>query len=235
MKTRQIGILTLTVAVLTVIWVALFVYERLGAQAVYTLADRVAAIERNVGLHVLIYTNSGLLTLTGVAMLAGLYLYCREENPLWGVVALVLIPIYGLANLVVYLSQVFVVPGLLELYHQPETAAVAEILLGLTIHDWPGSVAGFVNALAYAVLGIASIILGLMMYRKSSSLRAGGVMLAISGILSIIALVGVGIHNALLAFMSPVGGFVYLIALSLLGVKFIRQPEPEARSHLTAT
>ena len=50
-------------------------------------------------------------------------------------------------------------------------------------------------------------------------------MLALSGVMSMIAFVGVGIDSAALALLSPLGGFVYLVALLLLGEGFLRQPQ----------
>jgi len=51
-------------------------------------------------------------------------------------------------------------------------------------------------------------------------------LLVVSGILAVVALVGVGIGDAVLAFLSPLGGFVYLVGLVLLGVRFLRGPSP---------
>ncbi len=226
LKTRTIGIFVLITAAITVLWAVLFIVTEVAMPTAPTLAGRIAAIEGRLGLFLLNYANAGVLTLAAVVMLAALCVYCCQEEPLWADVALVFVPIYGLANLVVYLSQVFVVPGLLELYHHPPTAALGEILLRLTLHTCPGSAAGFVNALAYAALGISSMILGLLLARRAPCLRAGAVLLALSGVLAVVALVGVGIGDAALAFLSPLGGFVYLVGLISLGVWFLRFPLP---------
>ncbi len=228
MKTRTIGILTLVVAISTITWGVLFIVGEVISPRVLTLADRINAIESHFGLYLLNYTNAGLLTISCVAMLAGFFVYCRDENPVWAFVALVFIPIYGLSNVVVYLSQVFVVPMLLDLYHQAETTAVVETLLRLTLHTWSGSAAGFVNGLAYAVLGIPSIILGLLMYRKARELKIGGLLLAVSGVLSMIALLGMGIRNDALARMSLVSAVPYLAGLIMLGIGFLRKSSDES-------
>jgi hypothetical protein len=225
MSTRRLGVLALTVAFLTALWAGLFVVEQATAPPAHTLADKIIAIEDNMGLFVVNYTNASLLTLLTVATLAGFAVYCWNENPLWSAVAFAFVPIYGLANTLAYLSQVFVVPGLLDLYRHPETAAVAETLLNLTIHNWDGSAVAFVNALAYAVLGIPSILLGVLMYRRGQGLRRGSLLLVLSGVMSMVALIGVGVDSAGLALMSPLGGFVYMVALILLGVNFLRQPQ----------
>jgi hypothetical protein len=230
MSTRTIGIITLFTATLTTLWGVMFLYTTLSAPTIQTLADQVSAIERQYRFFLLNYANAGFLTVACVIMFAGYYAYCKEVDPLWAVIALVFVPIYAVGNLVVYLSQVFVVPGLLDLFHTPETAAVAEVILGLTLHTWIGSITGFVNGLAYAALGIPSIIFGVLLYQKAHAYRPGGVLLAASGVLSIIALLGTGLGSSMLMFMSPVSGFVFLVGISILGVRFLQSFHKETIS-----
>lgn len=71
--------------------------------------------------------------------MTAVYVYCRQHNLLWATVGFVFVPMYGLVNLLCYLSQVFVVPELLQWYQQPDMHAMAAPLLALTIHTWPGS------------------------------------------------------------------------------------------------
>ena len=81
--------------------------------------------------------------------------------------------------------------------------------------------------LPYAIfLALALCILGLLLARRAPCLRVGAMLLVVSGILAVVALVGVGIGSAVLAFLSPLGGFVYLVGLVLLGVWFVRGPSP---------
>ena len=222
MKTRTLGVLTLLVALTTTLWLALMIMIELQKGPMQTLADHVAFIENHWGLFNLNYINAGLITLFTVAMLAGYVHYCWDDNRLWALIAMVFLPLYGLADLVAYLSQVFIVPSLLVAYHQPSSTAFAGILLALTLHTWPGSVVGFINALAYAALGIPSLILGVLLFRKALQLRLGGVLLAVSGALSIVALIGVGVGNALLSGLVMLSGFLFLIALVPLAIFFLK-------------
>lgn len=228
MSTRTIGMITLVTAALTILWGLMFLYTAISAPSIQTMADQVYAIESQYGLFLLNYANAGLLTVACVMMLAGYYACCKEVDPLWAVIALVFVPIYGVGNLVVYLSQVFIVPGLLDLYHEPATAALAEVILGLTLHFWIGSFTGFVNGLAYASLGVTSIIFGLLLYRNAHAYRPGGVLLAASGILSIIAFLGSGVGSAMLMLLSPLSGFVFLVGISILGVRFLQSSHKES-------
>lgn len=230
MKTQSLGWILLFTALITAIWAILFIYTSAISPVVNTLADQISIIENQKALFFLNYLNAALLTLAFSASLAGLYLYCRDTQPLWATIALVFIPVYTVLNLVAYLSQVFVVPGLLEMVHDQQTASTAKILLRLVIHTWPGSVVEFINGLAYAVMGLPAMILGLIMYRKSRGLRAGSLFFAFSGLLSILALLGIRLSNPLMKFLSPLGGLLALVGLVLLGRQFLHQLEIESAS-----
>lgn len=222
MRTRTIGILTWVVAGLTALWVGIMVFRSSITPPAKSLVEQIAIIETHPILTMVNYTNAALITFATVAMLAGFYVYTQLEEPLWSAVALVFIPIYGLANGLVYLSQVFVVPVLLNLYHNPQTTELAEFFLRLIMHEWSGSVVSFVNSFAYTMLGIASIILGTLMYRKLAILRLGSALLIFSGMLAIVAFVGYGIGNQLIANLTLVSGGVYLLALVFLGWRFLQ-------------
>ncbi len=230
MKTHVLGWILLFTALITTLWAILFIYTSATSPAVNTLADQVTIIENQGFLFILNYLNAGLLTLAFSASLAGLYLYCRDSQPLWATLALVFIPVYAVCNLIAYLSQVFVVPGLLEMYHNPQTSSSAEILLRLAIHTWPGSITEFINGLAYAVMGIPAIILGLIMFKGTVRLRSGSLFFASGGLLPIIALLGIGLANPLLKLLSPLGGLLALVGLVLLGRQFLRHPGIESTS-----
>ena len=129
MKTRITGILALSVAITTAISAVVMALIEMNAVPATTLEEKIASLGALDFLFYIGYIDAALLTLLGVAMFAGFYLYCRDDAVYWSVLGLVFVPIYGLGNLVSYLSQVFVVPHLLALYHQPETEIVARVLL----------------------------------------------------------------------------------------------------------
>jgi hypothetical protein len=223
---RSLGLLTLLVALLTVAWVIMMLLGELTTASGATLVDRVNAIEDHRLLFALNYANAGLLTLACVAMLGGFYAYTRGDSALWSAVAMLFVPIYGVCNALVYLSQVFVVPQLLDLYHDPQTAVLGETWLRLVLHTWPGSAASFVNALAYAILAIPSIIFGLLLARGIYGARLGGLLLVASGLLSVVALAGLVFDEEALALLSPASGFVFLLGLLALSFHFLRASAP---------
>jgi hypothetical protein len=227
MKTRATGVLTMAVVVTTAIWATIAIATEMTAVPVTTLEEKIESLGNLDFLFYFNYVNAAMITLFSVAMFTGFYLYCRDDDGFWSTIAVVFIPIYGMGNLTAYLSQVFVVPHLLDLYRMPETSLMAKVLLGLTIHNWSGTAIEALNGLSYAILGIPSIIFSVIMYRKTRSLRVGSVLLALSGVLSIIALVGVALQNPVLGMMSLVAGFVYMVSLIIVGLFFLRQPMVE--------
>jgi|GEM_PF-2967515 len=233
MHDRSLGTLTSLVAITTAMWVALTIYRQATLPPINTLPDQIASIEGQLGLFKLNYANAGLITLANAALFAAMYVYCQDESPIWAAVGLVFVPMYALGNLVVYLSQVFVVPDLLVRYHDPASAAIAARWLALTLHEWSGSATEFLNLLSYALLGIASLIMGVLMRRKAPRLRTASLLLGISGALSILSLLGLGLENGLLTSMVMASGLVFLIAVVLLAGYFMRAPHPRRSAGAT--
>jgi hypothetical protein len=133
---------------------------------------------------------------------------------------LVFVPAYVALNLVAYLSQLTVVPALLSAYRQARHQAAAELLLQQTIQIWPGSAVSFLNGLGYAILGIASVILGVILLWQRGSLRLAGVLLALNGIACLVGLIGTVAGSELLGNGLVVGGILYLLALIPLNLAF---------------
>jgi hypothetical protein len=216
--------LTIAVVATTAIWVLLLIISQASSPPAHTLHEKIVSLEGVGFLYYFNYFNAAFITLFDVAVFAGLYLYCRNYDPFWSAIGVAFVPIYGLGNLISYLSQIFVVPDLVDLYQAPEAAQIAQILLGFVIQDWSGSAIQALNGLSYAVLGIPSIIFAVIIYRRERGLRAGGVLLAISGGLSFVAFIGLAISSSILADVTLLSGFVFLIALIQIGTFFLRQP-----------
>jgi hypothetical protein len=71
----------------------------------------------------------------------------------------------------------------------------------------------FFNGLAYAVLGIPSILFGLLLWKHPGALRWGGLLLALNGAACILGLIGFLTGNALLTQGVMIGGFLFLAAM----------------------
>jgi hypothetical protein len=157
-----------------------------------------------------------------MALMGGLYVYCQVIAPEWSRIALVFVPVYGILNLFAYLSQITLVPALVEATFDPELAATARLLLSLSIQLWPSSTVGFFNGLAYAILGIPSIIFGWAMFKGNHALRIAGWFLALNGIACFLGIIGYFTGSALLSMGTVIGGVIFWLALFPLTFVFLR-------------
>lgn len=169
------------------------------------------------------YINAALVTLSAVAFFAALYAYLKPAAPGWVIIGIVFIPIYGALNLVVYLSQVTLIPVLIELRADPNLTGMVDLLLRLALQSWPASTIAFFNSLAYAVLGIPSILFGIILWKYKGALRWGGVLLALNGVACILGVIGVLIGNRFLAQGVIAGGVFFLMALFPMSWFFLRE------------
>lgn len=221
MKTRSLGVLAAVSFVLTAIWLGLLIASMARSGPVGSFERALAAAARLDTLYYLTYANAALITLTVSALFAGLFAYCEPAGPGWSLVGFIFVPVYCLLNLVAYLSQITVVPQLLALQQTPETQATATVLLRMALQASAGSAVSVFNSLAYAVLGIPSLVYGAMLARGRGLLRAGGVLLALSGVACIVGMAGVVMQDSVLSFGSVVGGVIFLLALVPLAPAFL--------------
>jgi hypothetical protein len=150
------------------------------------------------------------------ALFAALYHRYAPASPRASAVALVFVPVYCAFNLVVYLLQISAVPALLPRAADP----AVQPLLALLMQNLPGSTAAFFNSLAYALLGIPSIIFGLLMAPESPLLRIAGRLLVLNGLACIAGWVGLLANNPTLAQGSLAGGVIFLGALGFMAPGF---------------
>lgn len=229
MKTRMLGVLALICLVFTTLWVTLLIYTMARTGPVETFEQALAFVAEPDGLFYLTYVNATLITLCATLLFAGLYDYFKPTAPEWSTFGLVFVPVYSVLNLFSYLSQITVVPRLLDFQRMPEYQAAASLLLGQMIQQWPDSAVAFFNNLAYAILGIPSIIFGVLLFKQSTVSLAGkstqlaGILLALNGVACIMGVTGLALRNGLLAWGSAVGGVLFLLALIPLSLTFLRE------------
>jgi hypothetical protein len=226
MKIKTVGMLAVLSFLLTTLWLGLLVAGIVRSGPVATFEQALAAVARQGALYYLAYANAVLITLVVTALYTGLFAFCEPAASGWSLVGFVLVPVYCLLNLVVYVSQITVVPQLLALRQAPEHEATATLLLQLTLQQWPGSAVSVFNTLAYAILGLPSLIYGAMLVRGRGLLRAGGALLALNGLACIVGMVGVALQDAALSMGSLVGGALFLLAMVPLSVAFLRPGAP---------
>jgi hypothetical protein len=226
MQTKLTGWLSLLCLILTVLWLVLLIVGLAGAGPLDTF-DRALAYASTLGLMAyLTYANAALITIVAVMLYHLLYQSCREDAPEWAFIGLGFVPIYGALNLMVYLSQITVVPQLMQLQALPEYHSTAAFLLRQALQIWPASAISIVNNLAYAILGIPSVIFGILLMKKEAALRIGGVLLAVNGVACIAGFIGIVAQIPWLSQGSLLGGVLFLLALIPLSWAFLH-PLPQ--------
>lgn len=224
MKTAQtLGLLAFTLAAMTTLFLVLFIADLASAGPLNTFEQVLAHVSRQSWLSLLAYANVTLLTAVATVFFAGLYVYCRAAAPLASAAAVIFVPVYSVFNFFAYFSQITVIPRLLELYQAPEYQAMAAFWLRQLLQTGPGSAVSIFNNFAYAILGIPSIIFGVLLVRLHPPARLGALLFALSGVASMFGIAGFVVNSALLSWGSMVGAVFFLLSLPLLGWFFWRQ------------
>ncbi|HVN52794.1 MAG TPA: hypothetical protein VMT46_00590 [Anaerolineaceae bacterium] len=213
MNHRLLGWLAATSLVTTVVWLVLLIAGISAAGPQQSFEQVLSYVSRMPPLYTLTYANAALTVIAATALFGGLYRYLQPTAPEWAAIGVVFVPIYAALSLVVYLSQISLVPNLVALSRSPETQAQAIFFLRQTVQQWPGSALFFLDNLAYAILGIPSIIFGLHLRAANPRLKIAGYLLAANGIACILGVIGLLFNLTGLNQGSLVGGFFYVAAL----------------------
>jgi len=219
-KTRLFALISLFTLIVTVLWLVLLIVGMGGAGPFDTFEQVVAQISRQDTLFTLTYLNATLTVLGTTALFTVLYLCCRAVAPELALLGLVFVPLYAALNLSVYLSQLTVVPSLLAFRQQAGYEAAAGLLLRQVVQQWPASGVSFINNLGYAILGIPSIVFGLILAQWQGARRWAGILLALTGVACLVGVAGILLGSRLLGNGSVVGGLLYLLALIPLNIAF---------------
>jgi hypothetical protein len=224
MKSRILGSFILLDLVLILIWLAGLIALNIAKGPIETYEQALAfATERHWIFYGFTYVNAMLLTIIGTIIYAGLYAFLRRDDPLWAAIGFVFAPMYGLIALGSYLSQLVVIPRLIEMLAIPEYHAAVTVLLHQMIQMWPNSSLYQFDQFSYAIGGITGMIFGVLLYRHSQPMRWAGGLLALSGATGPLIAVGViaGLPQ-LVTVPSMLGGILAMPAYILLGLAFLR-------------
>lgn len=214
MKQRiLLGYISLVTLIVTLIWLILLIVGTVTAGPLENYEQVVAHVSKLDTLYFLGYFNATLTVIAVTILFSGLYLFCRSMAPAATLMGFVFIPIYATMNLFVYLSQVIIVPGLIEWRQLSQYKFASDLLLSQLIQQLPSSGLAFFNNLAYGLLGIPSIIFGWLLIQHNQRMRLAGILLALNGIACISGVVGILAGNNLLRNGSLIGGILFLLAL----------------------
>ena len=214
MKPRSIAFLSLLSLVCTLLWLAALIYSRATSPPPGDLLQLIQRLDAPSRLYDFSYANAALITLLVTLLFASLYPLAQHYSPGWAAVGLVFVPVYAAFNLFVYLSQITLVPRLVNMYSVSANPDLPLVLLEQLLQSWPASTAATFNNLAYALLGIPSIIYGIALLKTpSGSLKTAGGLLALNGFACLLGFLGILWGSAFLANGSLLGGVLFLLAL----------------------
>lgn len=224
MQTKLLGVLSLIVLALSILWLSFLTAGSVSAGPLDTFEQVLAHVSKLDVAFYLTYVNAALITASAVMLFAVLYLHYKPTAPEWAAIGATFVPIYGTMNLIAYLSQVTVVPHLLQLQSLPEYEALSRFFLRQAVQQWPDSTVFVVNNLAYAVLGVPSIIFGVLMLKSSAiTLRVAGALLALNGVACIAGFIGIVVQSTWLRHGALIGGVLFLLALAPMSWGFLQE------------
>ncbi len=222
MHSKLVGVLSLIALVLTLFWAVMIIWGLARGDVVETFDQALEYAQDRGALYQLTYVDAVLITVAVTMLFGALYATFRPVAPAWSAIGIVFIPVYSAFNLFVYASQITVVPQLVELRSTSGSGAEVDVLLGQMVQAWPGSAIGILNGLAYAVVGIPSVIFGLLLMRGDAMMRAAGALLVLNAIACFAGPIGLVTGIPALELGTVIGGFLFLLALVPLSVAFLR-------------
>ncbi|MDW7651502.1 MAG: hypothetical protein SCK29_07655 [Bacillota bacterium] len=203
----------------TAVWLVLMVFSVSQTGAVSTIEQALDYAVNSGLLFQATYVNAVLVTLAVTVFFAYLSEFCKSLNPGFAVTGIVFVSVYCLLNLFVYFSQITILPRLLAAVHTSANPEIYRILAGQFVQLWPGSVTAILNQLAYGLLGIPSILFGILLIQHRETWSLAGWLLVLNGMACIIGIFGTVAGNSLLAAGSVAGGALFLFAMLAITMK----------------
>ena len=169
---RKLRITALILFILTVIWVILTAISMSGIDPVWSNFDFVRWVADPDVFFTMNYVNVTFLTIVVIILFSYLFNYYKDQWRVATVAGLIFIPVYGIINLFCYSIQISIVPAMARtaLENQEDVIRVSQFIQANS-----NSSVGLLNGLAYAILGIPSIIYGILLFRSSK--KFSGVLL----------------------------------------------------------
>jgi hypothetical protein len=210
---------------MTLLWVVLMILSTAAIEPGWVGADYVKwASEASVS-YKINYFNVSILTAGVVYFFFLLFRYLKLKSPSLALTGLVFVPIYGLLNLFSYSVQITLVPAMAQSAVAQSAVAQSAMEFGDSIQrvaQWiqanPASIVAKLNGLAYALLGIPSILYGYLLILDSR--RFSGLTLILNGILCVIGITGMMLDIRILSMGTLAGGFLFLISLGAFWFEF---------------
>lgn len=202
-------------AVLTCMWIVLSILSMSDVNPGWTLEEFAEWASRPGIFLTLNYINASALTAFVVILFSLLFGYLFQKYRNRALIALVFVPVYGVLNMACYSIQISIVPQILRnTIDSPDTAYISYHLIQASSR----TLVGFLNGLAYAILGIPSIIFGKLLMGEKK--RFSGLFLIINGVFCLIGIVGYLMDSSIVSMGIMAGGIFFLISLVFMAIEF---------------
>jgi len=212
---KNLRITAFVALLLTVTWIIFTGISMSQIQPSWSDIDYLEWVSQPDIFYLINYINVTILTVVVIALFTVMFSYVFEKNRTLALLGIIFIPVYGVLNLICYSIQISVVPLIAaNALNTSDSILFATELIQSISH----SAIGFVNGLAYAILGIPSIIYGYMLFKNMK--KTSGSLLLINGVLCIIGFVGYMLQNTILSMGVLLGGIVFLFSLIFMVVDF---------------
>jgi len=214
---RKLKTTSIVLLFMTILWVVLTVISMSGTDPLWSEKQYLHWVADPDIYYTLNYINVTLLTIVVVVLYYYLFNYLKVLKRRLTLAAFLLVPVYGALNLFSYSIQIFFVPDLARtaLEAQGDIARAAALVQANS-----NSLVGMLNGIAYAVLGIPSIVYGFMLYRDHRNYS--GIFLLLDGVFCLIGLMGYLTDHALLSMGIMLGGIFFLFSLLFMSIEFKR-------------
>lgn len=206
----------LALLALIILWVVTSIALSIQINAEASQLEYVQYIMNMTPLFVISYANASLITVVAVLMF---YLLMRLYSPKSKIISLsafAVVAVYGLLNLFVYVSQFAYLPLLSHRLFETDLSPDDIASVYHWIHLAPGSNIALLNGLAYALLGIPSIVFGLFLIREDQYGKKAAVFLTANAVFCFLGFAGVYYSNKTLGFGLMLGGFFFILAVFYL-------------------
>jgi hypothetical protein len=200
-------------AATTVLWIIGIIIEAQSQTNITSPATVLSYLENTGPIFYFTYANAVLITLSATWFMSCLYLLCKISEPHWSLLGMLFVPVYCVMNLFAYGSQISILPQLLSQLHSAEQQPELVLFIAQLTQAWPISLVALMNVAAYAVLGIPSIIFGIILYLQKKTLFWPALLLALNGIACFVGILGAAANIPWLAFGCLLGGILYLFSL----------------------
>jgi len=210
-RTKPLRIACVLLVAVTAAWALLTIASASETDSSWSDAEYVEWIGSPSIITTVNYVNAALVTALAAVFFAFLSTATFQVAPVAVIVGAPFIPVYAAMNLIVYTSQITLVPRLAQATQAG--SASFPVVVQLMQLSPQHTIVSTLNLLAYAALAVPSIALGLGAMRRGARLTVSGVLLAASGAFSIVGFLGALVGSPLLEVGVLAGGGVFLVAL----------------------